>query len=739
MRFLHKRIILFFILMLVGTGILLAKEKNLVILSAKQIQYDSKNNVLSLSGKVKLAYGEEVLEADLIVYDRRTDNIEAKGKVTLYCKGKTRFQAEYFKLTSNLKKGVAEELRGLIDKKARVSGRKMDYNRKKITTVDRALYSVCENCKKKKNSPLVWQIRTEKLEYDHLNEYITYKNASIELKGVPVFYTPYFAHPSPRKKRCSGFLFPQIGYNSDLGAVFVPGYLWALSPSKEFLMRTILTSSAGGILWGTYGARIMNGEVKLDSSIGNAAGAKYNRPDLKYTEDKEISRLRKRGWRGHCAGYAKKDINDEWRVFANLDWTSDKTYFAKYKMLRPNQSILLESNVGAEFFGDRSFATIKTSSFQNLSTTDVESNYIPAALPFGYGSFMLTPEHIGGQFEISAFATQMLYPHSFLERRGLVGAKWIRKFLAPGGHDVTFQMGGVADGYAATDSFSSKYKDLNILKNEKSVGRLYPKTSLFWRWPIMASDKNISCIFEPVVGTALTPVLKKKYADMINNSCMLARSFELNDVNYTSPSYYNCMADYMDNGSRVVCGLNTTTYCGSRKMLRTTVGQNYSMSKPQLNLSHTSGIRHRWSNFIGLCETYPSERSRVFYRCSYNRQMHEMTRQEAGAGVTIFKDTNLLFDIFRGKHYAIIDTKEHYKGYRGGVDAPIAGYWRGNYNIVVGEKHKTLNYHVGAKYEDECFIFNVWLDRNAYGINDVRPCTSVMFSIELKSIGQMIF
>ncbi|MDR1365822.1 MAG: LPS assembly protein LptD [Holosporales bacterium] len=737
MRFSIKYIIA--VSLLVSAGLILAHEdKTLVILSAKQVQYDDKNNIISLSGGVKLAYGEEVLEADSIIYDRRKDTVEAKGNVTLHCKDQTRFQAEYFQLTSNFKKGVAKELRGLINKKMRVSGRRMDYNSGGVTTVDKALYSVCENCKSNKNSPLVWQIRTERLEYDQKSEHMTYQNASVEFKGAPILYTPYFSHSSYKKKSCDGLLFPKFGHSSDLGIVLAPGYVWSISPSQEFLMRTILTSAAGGVLWGTYASRIMNGEIKLDSSIGSSTGAKYNRANLTSTENKEIGRLRKRGWRGHCLGYIKKDLNDKWRAFANVDWVSDKTYLAKYRMLRPNLPTLIESNVGVEFFSDRSYATAKTASYQNLSVTSVESKYIPVVLPMGHGSFVFTPELIGGNVEVTALATQMLFPHSLLERRAFVGAKWTRKWLIPGGHDIMFQAGGMADGCAVSEKFSNRYKDLKFLTNDSSAGRLYPKGALFWRWPLVASGEDTSCIFEPVVGAVVTTTLSKKYAEMINSSSLLARSFELNDVNYVSPSYCDSISDYVDNGSRIVCGLNAMTYYKSKKILRTVIGKNYNISKPQLDLHYTSGIRHRWSNLVGLGEVYPSERSRVHYRFCYAQETNEMIRQEAGTGVTVFDDTNISFDIFRGKHYAIDPVKMYYKGCRLALDTPLIGYWRGDYAIVLGE-HKTLNYRIGAKYDDECFVFNIWVEHSAYVINDVKPCTNIMFSLELKSIGQIAF
>ena len=53
------------------------------------------------------------------------------------------------------------------------------------------------------------------------------------LKGLPVFYVPYFYRPLGKKPRRSGFLTPEGGHSSLYGWVYGAGYYWAMNPSYD--------------------------------------------------------------------------------------------------------------------------------------------------------------------------------------------------------------------------------------------------------------------------------------------------------------------------------------------------------------------------------------------------------------------------------------------------------------------------------------------------------------------------
>ena len=67
--------------------------------------------------------------------------------------------------------------------------------------MENVVYSPCDVCRSK--DPL-WQIKARKVKHDAKNQDVYYNDAFIEVKGVPVFYTPFLSHPDPSVKRRSG-------------------------------------------------------------------------------------------------------------------------------------------------------------------------------------------------------------------------------------------------------------------------------------------------------------------------------------------------------------------------------------------------------------------------------------------------------------------------------------------------------------------------------------------------------
>jgi LPS-assembly protein len=65
---------------------------------------------------------------------------------------------------------------------------------------------------------------------------LAYK-AVYRLRNVPLFYTPFFYKSLKKEPRSSGFLTPNIGNSTRLGAFFGVGYYWAINRSYDALYR----------------------------------------------------------------------------------------------------------------------------------------------------------------------------------------------------------------------------------------------------------------------------------------------------------------------------------------------------------------------------------------------------------------------------------------------------------------------------------------------------------------------
>ena len=66
-----------------------------------------------------------------------------------------------------------------------------------------------------------------------------------DIAGVPVFYTPYLAHPDPTAGAKSGLLLPALGVSRNLGAFYRQPYYIAIADDQDATIAPYLTSSAG--------------------------------------------------------------------------------------------------------------------------------------------------------------------------------------------------------------------------------------------------------------------------------------------------------------------------------------------------------------------------------------------------------------------------------------------------------------------------------------------------------------
>ncbi|PWT92647.1 MAG: hypothetical protein C5B54_03215 [Acidobacteria bacterium] len=65
-----------------------------------------------------------------------------------------------------------------------------------------------------------------------INDYVHFKNFTLEAKKVPIFYSPYMMWPIKRE-RATGFLFPAIGTNSKKGFYVGNSFFWAINRSSD--------------------------------------------------------------------------------------------------------------------------------------------------------------------------------------------------------------------------------------------------------------------------------------------------------------------------------------------------------------------------------------------------------------------------------------------------------------------------------------------------------------------------
>ena len=183
-----------------------------VMLTAQEVGYDEKHSVATAIGHVEVVQGNMVLLADRIDYNQNTDVVHAQGHVSiLQPTGDVVFSTDAW-LTHQMEKGVVQQFRARLKDNSLFAAREAYKTSKNVTHLTHAVYSPCHVCTPAPGdspSAPMWQVEASKVTVDENEQRVSYRNAFMEVYGVPVGYSPYFSHPTPDAPSQSGLLTPQ--------------------------------------------------------------------------------------------------------------------------------------------------------------------------------------------------------------------------------------------------------------------------------------------------------------------------------------------------------------------------------------------------------------------------------------------------------------------------------------------------------------------------------------------------
>jgi LPS-assembly protein len=177
-----------------------------------------------------------------------------------------------------------------------------------------------------------WELRASGIEIDQRTQQGRGRNVRIDLKGIPILYTPVITFPvGPARK--SGFLFPSFG-NSDKSGfeVGVPYYL-NLAPNYDLALTPFLLSRRGFGLGADfrYLTERSHGKIETDYLPGDDLAG----------EDRRYSAL-----------VHRTDFADRLRFDADLADVSDSRYFEDFGLGPDGTSIVfLDRNLRLAWLG----------------------------------------------------------------------------------------------------------------------------------------------------------------------------------------------------------------------------------------------------------------------------------------------------------------------------------------------------------------------------------------------------
>ncbi|MCX7792967.1 MAG: putative LPS assembly protein LptD [Thermodesulfovibrionales bacterium] len=180
-------------------------------ISARELS--EKKGIYSLKGDVKIKKsnedGESLIQSEEVIYNSLTQEAELKENV-YYEDSSMTIKAERARLNLKEKTGILYNAEIVFKKEFfRLITPEVQKLSEDHFIFKRATFTTCEG--------LVpdWCIKGRDVDFIRGNR-VSAKDATFNIKGIPVFYTPYIWAPALTERK-TGFLIPSISYNNRLG------------------------------------------------------------------------------------------------------------------------------------------------------------------------------------------------------------------------------------------------------------------------------------------------------------------------------------------------------------------------------------------------------------------------------------------------------------------------------------------------------------------------------------------
>ncbi len=685
-----------------------AAPDNALLLQADDVTYDGKNRVVTARGNVQVMNDDRQLVADIVTYDEIADKVIATGHVSVREPDGSVAFADHVELSQGLREGALQGLAALIGENGRLAAASGERREGRFTVARAAVFTPCAVCEEEENPEPLWQIRAGRVIHDQVEKRIYFDDATFEFMGVPVFYLPFFSQADPTVRHKSGFLLPDFGSSSTLGAFLKVPYYVSLDPSRDLTLSPYLTGNAGNVMQAEFSQRFEGGGFWLQGSLGYDDDAQ-NKPGQSV-------------WFSHLFGSGRMSLNDTWRTGFDVQLTSKDSYLQRYELSYLDR---LTTNLFVERVSGRNRLALTGFFFQSLRAGDI-TGQIPMALPLVEATYIPEEKIAGGRLRVDGSALALSRDIGTDMVRGSAAVNFRRPFVADSGQLFTFQAIGRGDVYHLNDA---KFSAPLAAHNTETISRALGLAMLEWRWPFVREmgigDTNL----------VLEPIMQLVAASNGGNPRGMpnedSTSVEFDATNLFSPNQMPGL-DLWTGGPRSNVGVRATAIL-PQATVEATLGQELRF-QPDRNLPPALGLTGDKSDIVGqfkidmpqgLSITHQFNidpagggslrRNEVYIKAQLGRSSINLSYQKlpvTAADPTLGEQEQVFLDttVFVTENWAVF----------AGARRDIA-------------KSQMLESSIGLRYEDECFIASLGFHRRDTATLNLKPASAVIFRLGFKT------
>jgi len=471
------------------------------------------------------------------------------------------------------------------------------------------------------------------------------------------------------------------------------------------------------VLDGQYRQRFSDGYVLTDTSV--TLGSKSVNPRVSDVN------AASNDVRGHFFVDAVRDLSASWRAGVNARATTDQTYLQRYHF--PYTTNFLSDRVYAENFGPASYANISAFAFQNLNPAFGIAQE-PIVLPVATYTLTTPTDALGGRWQVTGNAMNLMGRTGVDERRLSAGAIWRLPFNGPMGDRYQFAASLRGDGYD-----SDVTPQAGFPQNENRVeGRVFPQLSLSWHYPWIRPSETLTALIEPIAAIYAAPVGGNPTG--IPNED--AQSFEFDDTHLFRANRFPGY-DRVDSGQRVDYGLHAGLYNPYAGNMQVLVGESYRFQS-RTPFPRGAGLDRRRSDVVGRVVVSPNQYIDLFYRARIDGQDLAMRRQEVGI---TGGPTNLRGSISYITTSTIPGSPSILPASQVSTSLTylLTPNWSGQVSHTqnLNNGSTSLNSALQLTYRDDCMAVTGTVQRSGIAFGDLHAGTSFVLTFVFRNLGDV--
>ncbi len=691
-----------------------------ILLQADQVIYDGDSQTVSAQGHVEIVDQGRIVDADKVTYNQKTDQVTADGHVTVTDAAGNVVFSNHVVLTDHMRDGVLSGFGALIGKNGRLAAASAQRVGGTMVIARQTVYSPCKICNQPGQRTPVWRVKAERVVYDQVKHRIHFTDATLDLFGIPILYTPVLSEPDPTVKYASGLLAPDIGNSTKIGYFARIPYYIAISPTNDLTIAPQFSTEGGDLVEGEYRARWNNSGMWLQGSLAyNGKGALGGSAGPQYYD--------------HLFGSGRFALdngwaNDNgWRAGFDAEMTNNSAYMRFYDISyldRLVNDLFIEEESGRSRFALTGYY------FQGLRATDRQSA-IPYVLPQLDYTFIPDGKVGGGRLRFDINSVSLSRSSGPDSQRLTTELNWRLPLVFGGGQLWTLIADARGDVFHVDNNDPVDFP--GVPDKSRYVSRGIPYVALDWRWPFVANGHNgNSYVLEPVAQMIAQPYGGNPAGLPIED----ANAFEFDDNNLFSinqlPGY-----DLVESGPRANVGLIADAIFKGGE-IQGLVGQTYRL-KPDPIFANLTGNNGTASDVIGRVSLkFPHldftdrldldrgngtlRRHEIYVTGTYGRSSLQVAYVQLPAeainlGLPTREQVNVQGDVNFYQNWQAFAAVER--------------------DLLAG---KMLDTEYGLGYEDECLAISVAYRRKYTfdAIQGVPPSTSVILRFSLKTGDQPV-